>query len=251
MILTGKAFNGMMFLMKIILIVCGFIVVAISFSYADVYQYIAEDGVVCYTDLPFDKKAEIVFREKVKSTSSQQQADRTDYKNTTNYHSIVHEKATKYNVDPLLVKAVIKTESNWNERAVSRKGAMGLMQLMPSTASDMNVRNPFNPEENIEGGVKYLRYLLERFNGDLTLALAAYNAGPKWVEKFGVIPPITETKQYVNKVLSLYNGKAGYSLTTADTEKEKRPEPIYKVSLKDGTVLFTNSSFLLKDPARF
>lgn len=250
--MTGKAFNGMMFLMKFILIVCGVIFVAFSFSYADVYQYIAEDGVVCYTDLPFGKKTEIVIREKkVKSTPPQQPSDSTDYKDTTNYHSIVHEKATKYNLDPLLVKAVIKTESNWNERAVSRKGAMGLMQLMPSTASDMNVRNPFNPEENIEGGVKYLRYLLERFNGDLTLALAAYNAGPKWVEKFGVIPPITETKQYVNKVLSLYSGKAGYSVTTADTGKEKRTEPIYKVSLKDGTVLFTNSPFLLKDAVRF
>jgi hypothetical protein len=241
----------MMFLMKNILIVCGLILFFSSLSYADVYQYLSEDGVVCYTDLPFDKKAKIVIREKVKSTPSQQQADRTDYQNTTYYHSIVHEKATKYNVDPLLVKAVIKTESNWNERAVSRKGAIGLMQLMPSTANDMKVRNPFNPEENIEGGVKYLRYLLERFNGDLTLALSAYNAGPKWVEKFGVIPPITETKQYVNKVLSLYTGKAGYPLTTADTEKEKRPEPIYKVSLKDGTVLFTNSPFLLKDAVRF
>ena len=112
--MTGKAFNDMMFLMKIILIVCGLIIVAFSFSYADVYEYIAEDGVVSYTDLPIGKKAEIVIREKVKSTPSQQQADRTDYKNTTNYHSIVHEKATKYNVDPLLVKAVIKTESNWN-----------------------------------------------------------------------------------------------------------------------------------------
>lgn len=249
--MTGKAFNGMMFLMKIILIVCGLIFVAFSFSYADVYQYVAEDGVVCYTDLPFGKKAEIVIREKVKSTPSLQQSDRTEYQDTTYYHSIVREKATKYNVDPLLVKAVIKTESNWNERAVSRKGAMGLMQLMPSTANDMNVRNPFNPEENIEGGVKYLSYLLERFNGDLTLALSAYNAGPKWVEKFGVIPPITETKQYVNKVLSLYNSKAGYSVTTADTEKGKRPEPIYKVSLKDGSVLFTNSPFLLTDAVRF
>lgn len=251
MILTGKAFNGMMFLMKNILIICGLVLFLYSLSYADVYQYVSEDGVVCYTDLPFGKKADLVIKEKAGTAPSQQSSDSTDYKDTIDYHSIVHEKATKYNVDPLLVKAVIKTESNWNERAVSRKGAMGLMQLMPSTASDMNVRNPFNPEENIDGGVKYLRYLLERFNGDLTLALAAYNAGPKWVEKFGVIPPITETKQYVNKVLALYHGKSTYPLTATGTGKEKRSEPIYKVNLDDGTVLFTNSPFLLKDAVRF
>lgn len=244
-------FNGMIALMKNILIVCGLILFLFTLSYADVYKYISEDGIVCYTDLPFGKKADIVIREKVESTPSQPQAGRTFSKNTTNYHSIVHEKASKYNLDPLLVKAVIKTESNWNERAVSRKGAMGLMQLMPSTASEMNVRNPFNPEENIEGGVRYLRHLLERFNGDLTLALAAYNAGPKWVEKFGFIPPITETKQYVNKVLSLYNGRSTHPLTAPDTEKEKRSEPIYKITLKDGTVLFTNSPFLLKEAVRF
>lgn len=249
--MTGKAFNGMMFLMKIILIIWGLVLFLHPLSYADVYQYVSEDGVVCYTDLPFGKKADLVIKEKAGTAPSRQSSDSTNYKDTLDYHSIVHEKATKYNLDPLLVKAVIMTESNWNERAVSRKGAMGLMQLMPSTASDMNVRNPFNPEENIEGGVKYLRYLLERFNGDLTLALAAYNAGPKWVEKFGVIPPITETKQYVNKVLALYHGNSPYPPTATKTGKEKRTEPIYKVNLDDGTVLFTNSSFLLKDAVRF
>jgi hypothetical protein len=122
------------------------------------------------------------------------------------------------------------------------------MQLMPSTANDMDVRNPFNPEENIAGGTKYLKYLLKRFNGDLILALAAYNAGPKTVEKFGLVPPITETKQYVHKVLSLYNGKITYPLTEDDSPK---PDPIYKITLEDGTVLFTNSTFLAKDPIRF
>jgi hypothetical protein len=243
-----------MFLMKKVLIICGFILIFVSFSYADVYQYTSEDGVVCFTDLPFNKKAALVIKDQKDKTDPspfRQRYERIAYKDTEYYRGIIHEKASKYNLDPSLVKAVIKTESNWNERAVSRKGAIGLMQLMPSTASDMDVRNPFNPEENIEGGVKYLRYLLERFNGDLTLALAAYNAGPKWVDKFGVVPPITETKQYVKKVLSLYNGSSPYSLTATDMEKEKKPDPIYKVSLQDGTVLFTNSPFMLKDAVRF
>jgi hypothetical protein len=239
--------------MRYILITLGVILFISTAVYADIYKYVDEDGVVCYTDTPFgkDKKADRVFRENADSTPVQQQLVRTDYDVIKDYHGIVHEKASEYNMDPSLIKAVIKTESNWNNRAVSRKGAMGLMQLMPTTASEMNVRNPFNPEENIEGGTKYLRYLLERFNGDLTLALAAYNAGPQTVEKFGLVPPITETRQYVNKVLSLYNGKTRHFLTGNNLAKKEKPEPIYKVVLEDGTILFTNSAFFMKNSDRF
>ena len=129
------------------------------------------------------------------------------------YSSYVQKSARKYEIEPELIHAVIRTESNGNHRAVSKKGAMGLMQLMPSTASDMNVGNPFNPEENIDGGTRYLRYLIEKFNGNLTLALAAYNSGPKTVERYGNVPPISETRQYVNRVLALYNGKRQYALS--------------------------------------
>ncbi len=122
------------------------------------------------------------------------------------YKKIAFNRARVYSLEPLLVNAVITIESNWNPRARSRSGAIGLMQLMPATAREMGVRDPFNPTENIDGGVKYLRYLLDRFNGDLALALAAYNAGPGRIETYQGIPPFKETQQYVNRVLNLYNG---------------------------------------------
>jgi soluble lytic murein transglycosylase-like protein len=103
------------------------------------------------------------------------------------------------------VKAIIKAESNFNHRAVSPKGAKGLMQLMPATASSLQVRDSFHPENNIEGGVKYVRYLLNFFNGNLPLALAAYNAGENAVLRYGGIPPYRETQTYVRRVLSYHD----------------------------------------------
>ncbi|NWF53068.1 MAG: lytic transglycosylase domain-containing protein [Nitrospirae bacterium] len=231
--------------MKCFFIIFALTIFLLSNSYADIYKYIDENGITCYTDSPVNNKADLIMKEKSEIENKSKTISKISIsQNNNNYHTLVHEKATKYKMDPSLVKAVIKVESNWNEWAVSRKGAMGLMQLMPATAREMNVNNPFNPEENIEGGVKYLRYLLERFNGDLTLALAAYNAGPNWIEKFGVIPPITETKEYVRKVLSIYNGST-FSVKTFESDQDNS-EKIYKVTLTDGTVLFTNSTLLLR-----
>jgi hypothetical protein len=216
-----------------------------SSSLADIYKYVDDNGVVCYTDTPIDKKADRIYKD---NSSTSKDIAQVTYEDSTNFHSIINKKAETYDIDPSLIKAVIETESNWNSMALSRKGAMGLMQLMPSTASDMEVRNPFNPEENIEGGTKYLKYLLERFQGDLTLALAAYNAGPNAVEKYGYIPPYTETRQYVSKVLSLYNGNG---TDHHAVEKVNKGDKIYKVILEDGSVLFTNSSHLSKNRSRF
>jgi len=222
-------------------------------AYADIYKYIDKDGVECYTDAPFGKKANAVKKEKPSSIAapSRQKYQKADTGRDIDYHDIVHKKAASYDIDPSLIKAVIKTESNWNDRAVSRKGAMGLMQLMPGTAADMDVNNPFDPEENIEGGTKYLKYLLDKFNGDLTLALAAYNAGPKTVEKFGYVPPITETRQYIDKVLSHYNGKLTYAAAGDPVKGGKKTEPIYKIVMEDGSVLFTNCSLGSKTSDRF
>ncbi len=257
--LTENSVNDNIFNMKFIISALIIFIFTSSISYADIYKYIDENGVICYTDLPINKKADRIHKDKQKTTDESlaqekaQSRNRSNSVRTAEYHEIIHEKANAYNIDPSLVKAVIKTESNYNSRAISRKGAMGLMQLMPSTANDLNVHNPFDPEENIEGGIKYLKYLLEKFNGNLTLALAAYNAGPKRVEKYGYVPPITETKQYVNKVLSLYNGPTQYQVENSgnpDTQdkKVKKPDPIYKVVLDDGTIMFTNSTFFSKYP---
>jgi len=120
------------------------------------------------------------------------------------YDTVIWNAAEKYGVDYALVKAVIKAESNFNPRAVSRAGAKGLMQLMPGTANALGVDNSFHPEDNIQGGVRHLRYLLERFKGDLHLALAAYNSGEKVVLKCNGIPPYRETRKYIKRVMRYF-----------------------------------------------
>jgi hypothetical protein len=122
-------------------------------------------------------------------------------------NEVVNSASGRYRLDPDLVNSVIKAESGFNARAVSPKGAQGLMQLMPGTASKLGVPNAFDPEANVEGGTKYLRELLERYNFDLVKALAAYNAGPQRVEQFGGVPPYYETRVYVAKVVRDFNKK--------------------------------------------
>ncbi len=121
--------------------------------------------------------------------------------------SIIDDAADHFDIEPKLIEAVIKVESNANKNAISNKGAAGLMQLMEGTARQLGVRNRFDPRENIFGGVKYLKSLLQRFNGDLEMALSAYNAGPTAVEKYKGIPPFPETQRYVQKVITAYQEK--------------------------------------------
>src|SRR6266568_8061842 len=118
----------------------------------------------------------------------------------------IDQAASRHNVDPSLVRAVIKVESNFNPNAVSRKGAMGLMQLMPQTARQLNVTNPFDPEQNVDAGVRHLKQLMESFGGDVKLSLAAYNAGAGAVSRSGGVPHFAETRNYVRRITGLYYG---------------------------------------------
>jgi hypothetical protein len=124
-----------------------------------------------------------------------------------NIDDVVNSASGRYRLDPDLVNSVIKAESGFNAHAVSPKGAQGLMQLMPGTASQLGVPNAFDPQANVEGGTKYLRELLERYNFDLVKALAAYNAGPQRVEQFGGVPPYHETRAYVARIVKDFNRK--------------------------------------------
>lgn len=151
-------------------------------------------------------------------------------------HQLVTETAHKHNIDPALVSAVISTESNWNTAAISNRGALGLMQLVPQTALHYGVYNPFDPTQNVEAGVTYLSTLLERYNGDLPKALAAYNAGPSVVDRWGGVPNYRETRDYVQKVTSSYfqPGSEHRSPMRAASR------PIYRSTRDDGRVVFTN-----------
>jgi soluble lytic murein transglycosylase-like protein len=151
-------------------------------------------------------------------------------------HDLVAETAHKHNIDPALVNAVISTESNWNTAAISSKGALGLMQLVPQTALQYGVYNPFDPTQNVEAGVSYLSNLLERYNGDVPKALAAYNAGPSAVDRWGGVPNYRETRQYVQKVTSSYFQPG----SERHTSWHAASRPIYRTTTDDGRVVFTN-----------
>jgi len=116
------------------------------------------------------------------------------------YEKIIVKAANTHQIDPALIKAIIMAESRYDPKAVSKRGARGLMQLMPVTAKSLGVKDSFNPEDNINGGVMYFKRLLDRFDGDVTLALAAYNAGSRYVRKYGGVPPFRQTRTYINKV---------------------------------------------------
>jgi soluble lytic murein transglycosylase-like protein len=173
-------------------------------SSAGIYRYEDERGVIHFTNCPRDPKFKLYIRESTRDDPEALRSVSYGYRDTTAYDHLISECSQKYQVDFALIKAMIRAESGFNPRAVSRKGAKGLMQLMPETALRMNVPNAFSPRDNIEGGVRYFKYLLYLFNNDLRLSLAAYNAGENLVSQLGTIPPYRETIDYVHKVLNFY-----------------------------------------------
>ncbi|MEN3186379.1 MAG: lytic transglycosylase domain-containing protein [Atribacterota bacterium] len=140
------------------------------------------------------------FALRKRTISAKTDAVSLDTSSQESFENLVEEYARKYEIDPKLVKRLVKVESGFDAKAVSPKGAMGLMQLMPETCSDLGVENPFDVRENLEGGLRYLKGLIEQFQ-DVKLAIAAYNAGPGRVKEYGGVPPFPETQQFVKKVL--------------------------------------------------
>jgi len=161
------------------------------------YSFVDGKGVVHFSNAPSDpryKKMKVPERPFLRLTPASPKT----------VHLAILRSSEQHRVDPALVRAIIKAESSFDADAVSRKGAMGLMQLMPKTARSLKLSNPYDPQQNISGGVRYLRYLLDRFNGNVPLALAAYNAGESRVSRESRIPRISETREYVRRVLRYY-----------------------------------------------
>jgi len=182
-----------------------FLLFLASSSSAGIYRYEDEDGVIHFTNCPRDPKFKLYIRESKEDVGGENIAPSNNTaKDLTIYDTLIAEFSRKYEVDFALIKAIIRAESGFNPLAISRKGAKGLMQLMPQTALRLNVSNVFNPRENIEGGVRYFKYLLSLFNDDLRLSLAAYNAGENIVSELRSIPPYRETVDYVRKVMNYY-----------------------------------------------
>jgi soluble lytic murein transglycosylase-like protein len=169
---------------------------------SDVYVYKDKQGVLNFTNVPTHQG----YRRVIKDNNGPAGGPVVS---ANSYEGLIQSASGHYGIDADLIRAVIKAESNFNSSARSVKGAMGLMQLMPETARLHSVSNVFDPSDNIEGGARHLKLLLGRYQGDLELSLAAYNAGIKAVEKYGGIPPFVETQDYIRRVLRYYETYRG------------------------------------------
>ena len=171
--------------------------------WADIYRFVDEEGVVHFSNAQYDQRYELYLREGAKELPAVQ------YPVASGWMMEYAERYSRaHNLSPALVKAIIRAESNGDRYAVSRKGAEGMMQLMPFTSKRLKVSDPFDPVQNIEGGVKYIKELLDDFRGNIVHAVAAYNAGPAAVRKYGGIPPYQETRAYVKRVMDYYQKHA-------------------------------------------
>ena len=175
-----------------------FLMTPVSAVYADIYRYIDENGVMHFTNTPTSNVQEYKLYIREKATLS------TKFYAPDKFDRYISDASAQTGVDSRLLKAMIKAESDFNPRAVSKKGAMGLMQIMPENFKMLDLQNPFDPWQNIRAGARYFQQLYQRFNGKLALSLAAYNAGPTAVDRYKRIPPYKETEEYVRRVLRYY-----------------------------------------------
>jgi soluble lytic murein transglycosylase-like protein len=201
---------------------------------ADVFKRTAPDGTRYYTNIqPTPSVRRTSYTPLAATPAIGRWSERPRLVDQEMYAREIAEASARYAVPDRLVWAVIRAESGFDHRAVSRKGARGLMQLMPETAAILGVRDPFDPRQNIHGGVRHLRALMERFSYDLRLAVAAYNAGEKAVVTFGGVPPYPETREYVTRVMRFYG---------APIEWGQQPgSSVHRLVEPDGTILYTNS----------
>ena len=184
---------------KIFVVSAIFILIASVLSvHADIYMYIDDNGVMHFTNAPTSNEHDYKVYIKERTSIS------TKFHSTDKYDEFISDASREFDVDSRLLKAMIKAESDFDPRAISRKGAMGLMQIMPENFKMLKLKNPFDPWQNIRAGAQYFKKLYERFNGKLALSLAAYNAGPTAVDRYKNIPPYQETEQYVRRVLRYY-----------------------------------------------
>ena len=186
---------------KIAVLFLAFLPLVCTPLWADIYRYVDKNGVWHFTNIKTDRRYTIFIRDTRKTPA--------EY--IKEYSGIIRQASKRFGIDVHFIRAIIKAESGFDHTATSSKGAQGLMQLMPGTANDMAVQDPFDPEENIFGGTRYFSLLLKRFNNDKVLALAAYNAGPEAVESYKGVPPFPETKAFVKRVMAhyeTYNSKA-------------------------------------------
>lgn len=210
-----------------------------SWALAKIFKYVDSNGITHFSNAPGGGR----YQEWKKVAESYKDGKRMPTeKNKDKIAKVVELASKKYGVSSDLVKAVIKAESNFNPWAISAKGAMGMMQLMPETARQYGVEDPFDPWENIHGGVRHLDYLLTQYNHDIERALAAYNAGKGWVEQYNGVPPFPETIDYINRVIYYYqNPGALHSKRLVNHHKKvKRANKIFVYVSPGGVVLFTN-----------
>ncbi len=163
---------------------------------ADIFMFTDNNGVLHFTNVPTSSSYKLFIKEYPRKSKKHHSTDRYDH--------LITEASKKHDIPFPLLKAIIKAESNFDKMAVSRAGALGLMQIMPNNLKEFKIDDPFDPWENVMGGTRYLKKLLLRFNGKLPLAIAAYNAGPERVNSYNDIPPIKETENYVKRVMKYY-----------------------------------------------